>query len=98
LDGPCGLLIGVLNFRAEGKDRTCAYVEWNTVQRGIRIDLMTSLLRCARPEVIPRWRIRQIQSPAGSVRLKHRTDEDRRPKHELIANVARVGISPPVHH
>src|ERR1019366_5367396 len=38
-----------------------------------------------------------IQSPASRIRLKHRANENRGPKHELVANVTNPRIRAPIH-
>src|SRR5579863_5849007 len=58
---------------------------------------MPSVLRCSRPKVVPCRRIRQIQSPASRICLKHRTNENRGAKHELVAYVTNRGIRAPIH-
>lgn len=40
----CGFFAGVLDFRAETKNRTCTHIEWNAVQRSLRINLASTLL------------------------------------------------------
>src|ERR1022692_305493 len=53
LDGSCGLLVGILNFRAKGNDRTCTYVEWNAVESSIRLQYGADENGRSKHELIP---------------------------------------------
>src|ERR1700757_3352994 len=85
LEGPRGILCGVLDLRAHGKDRTCPHKQRHAIERRIRFDLLAAVERLARPEVVPsrcRWKINTSLCRVG---FEYRIDQDGRPEHELVA-------------
>ena len=44
-DRSCRLLVRVLDFRTKRKNRTGTHVEWNAIERGVRVDFAASFVR-----------------------------------------------------
>ena len=98
LDGPRGILRGVVDLRTHGKDRTGAHEERNTFEGRIGFDLLPACERFAAPEVVPCGGRRQVDTAPADVGFEHRVDHNGRAEHELVAEVPCIGVGAPVHH